>query len=321
MAKGFFSQGVCLLTDGKTTIDDVKSALQNKQFEIVKQTAPQKDWQFGGPAVLIPFRPEVNGYAAADVENRLWPDTMGDPKKDPTTFGAWGMGYFGPFAFPGGLARASQHAWAWEPGRSIAQKHAGFVRIRLSYVFGAPDNAPILPQDNDPLGELLFLGRLVLALLEAPGVLCYFNPNGEVLRDRSSFREVWIKCQEQEKLPLPLWMNIRFFSLDDTFGFMDSVGNSQLDVPDVEAIFPKAKYDPAEIDYYLRNVTHYLLDLDREIQTGETIDGPGESDLSWTTEILEQGTIDPPRPVLRLCPKASQKAVRGALAAVGRSRN
>ncbi len=119
-------------------------------------------------------------------------------------------------------------------------------------------------------------------------------------------------------MPLPLWTNIRFFNLSEKLGFMDSVGNGQLEMRDVEAIFPTARYDPRDIDNYLRNVTHYMLGLDREMKTGETIDGPGESDLSWTMEVLDRGVVEPPRQVLRLYPKASGKAVREALSAAGR---
>src|SRR5690348_15974969 len=114
-------------------------------------------------------------------------------------------------------------------------------------------------------------------------------------------------------MPLPLWMNIRFFNLSDALGFMDTVGNGQLEIRDVEAVFPSAEYDPRDIDYYLRNVTHYLLGLGHEIQSGDEIDGPGESNLSWTTEALDQGVVEPPRRVLRLYPKASTKAVQTAL--------
>src|SRR5262245_53444375 len=89
---------------------------------------------------------------------------------------------------------------------------------------------------------------------------------------------------------------------NEKVAFMDSVGNSQLDLPDVESIFPLDKYDPGTIDYYLRNVTHYLLDSGGQIKTGVAIDGPCESNLSWTTESLEDALLSPPRPVLRLYP-------------------
>jgi Domain of unknown function (DUF4261) len=318
MAKGLFSQGVCLLTDGQTTIKDLKAALEEKDFEIVKQVPAHKDWQFGGPTLVVSFLPEVNGYAAVDVVKEPWPDSMGDPKTDPTTFATWTMGQFGPFAFPGGLARAGEHSWVWEPGKTIAKGHRGFIRIRMSYGFGARDDDPILPADYDPLAEMMFLSRAVLAVFKAPGVICYFNPNGEVLRDRASFRELWTGCKKEEKIPLQLWMNVRYFSVNDKFSLMDTVGNGQLELRDVEAVFPEAKYDPGDIDYYLRNVTHYLLGLDRELKTGEEIDGPGESNLSWTTEVLKDGASPPPRRVLRLYPKANRKEIQ-ALAKGGGS--
>ncbi len=50
MAKGFFTQGVSLLTNGQTTIADVKSALRQQGFDIVKETSAQESWAFGGPA-------------------------------------------------------------------------------------------------------------------------------------------------------------------------------------------------------------------------------------------------------------------------------
>ncbi len=317
MAKGFFTQSACLLTNGQTTLENVQSALHQQGFHIVKETPAQENWQFGGPTLVVAFLPDVNGYAAVDVVHQTWPDTMGDPKSDSMTFVAWSTGHFGPFAYPGNLARAQQHAWTWQPGRTIPESHRGFIRIRTSYVFGGKEDAPVFPKDYDPVAEMMFLTRAVMALLKVPGVICYFNPNGEVLRDDPSFQEVWDACNEQQKLPLPLWMNVRFFNLTEKLGFMDTVGNRQLEIREVEAIFPKARYDPGNIDYYLRNVTHYLLDLDREIKTGEEIDGPGESNLSWTMEVLEQGVVEPPRQVLRLYPKANRKAVREALSTPG----
>ena len=318
MAKGFFTQGVSLLTNGQTTFDSVKAALLAQRFEIVKESPAQENWAFSGPTLVVAFRPNVNGYVVVDVVNHPWPDSMGDPKSDSMTFAAWSTGHFGPFAFPGSLARARQHAWAWQPAQTISEGHRGFIRIRTSYVFGAKKDAAVMPADYDPVAEMMYLSDAATALLKAPGVICYFNPNGEVLRDYASFRQVWDPCTEQQNLPLALWMNIRFFNLSEKLGFMDTVGNAQLEIRDVEAVFPPAEYDPGDIDYYVRNVTHYLLGLDRELQSGEEIDGPGESNLSWTMEVLDQGVIDPPRRVLRLYPKASAKAVRAALSPVGR---
>ena len=319
MPKGLTSQGVCLLTNGRATIDDIKLALQRQGFEIAKEMPPSDSWCFGGHAVLVPFLPESNGYAEVDIVNRPWPDTMGDPKTDFMTFGAWSMGHFGPFAYPGGLSRAGQQSWIWEGGRGASSEHRGFIRIRMSYVFGAEKNARCLPEHYDPLAELRFLSRAVLALFGAPGVICYFNPNGEVLCDQATFSGFWEQGKELRQFPLMLWINVRMYSLDETLIFMDTVGNSQLDVRDVEAIFPRAQYEAADVATHLRNVTYYLLESKAEIRTGEAIDGPGESDLSWTTEVVDKGTVTPPRGVLRVYPKSDRDAVREALARESRS--
>lgn len=90
-------------------------------------------------------------------------------------------------------------------------------------------------------------------------------------------------------------------------------------VQDVEAVVPIDSYEPGEIDYYLRNVTHYLTGLDRPLESGAEIDGPGESNLTWITETLKDGTVEPPRRVLRLSPKADQKQIQNALSGVGKS--
>lgn len=316
MAKGLFSQSVCLLTDGQATLFDVKASLQRHDFEIVKALRPRSEWQFGGAALVIAYRPEVNGVAIVDLVNRPWPDTMGNPESDTTTFGAWSMGHFGPWAFPNGLQRASQHAWSWAEGRSIENAHAGFIRIRLRYAT-AGDDAPLLPANYDPVDELSFLSRVVLAAGAVAGVLCYFNPNGEVLRDHGGFSRVWQDCASAELIPLTLWTNVRLFKLTDKLVLMDTVGNSQLDRMDIEAIFAGDEYDPSTVDNYLRNVSLYLLHSNPEFETGQTIDGPGGTGSQWTIEVLDDGLVSPPRKILRLYPKRHAAAVADAVASVG----
>jgi len=316
MAKGLFSQGICALTNGQTTIDDVKAAVSAGGFEVVKDMPPQA---LSGPAVLVAYRREVNGAVVIDLMDRRWPDEMGDSKTDPMTFGAWAMGFFGPFAYPGGLKRAIQHARSWKGAAEIAPRHRGVIRMRTTYIGGLPKDAPCLPKDYKPIDELVFLNRMVVAIAAAPGVLCYFNPGGEVIRDLESFHSTLDACTKEHKLPLFLWTNVRRFGLSDAFGMIDTVGNSQFDRRDVEAIYPIKQYDPNRVGYYVRNVTHYLLDLTREIQTGEAIDGPDENALSWIAEACDKGLTSPPRRVLRLYPKADSARIQNALMAAGLS--
>jgi hypothetical protein len=60
----------------------------------------------------------------------------------------------------------------------------------MSYVFGSKKDALTLPEDYDPVAEMQFLSRAVMALLKAPGVICYFNPNGEQLL-AAKFKSPW----------------------------------------------------------------------------------------------------------------------------------
>ena len=60
------------------------------------------------------------------------------------------------------------------------------------------------------------------------------------------------RVREQDLVPMPLWMNVRFYNLNDEIGLMDTVGNGQLDISDVEAFFPKSEYDPNDVANYLR---------------------------------------------------------------------
>ena len=156
---------------------------------------------------------------------------------------------------------------------------------------------------------------MILATRGLPGVIGYFNPNGEVLRDLASFQSVFNECAAQRVLPLLLWSNIRLFNLSSEYGMMDTVGNRQFDVKDIEAVYPSKRYTPSEIDYYLRNVTQYLLDSKCEPRTGEPIDGPGENQLSWIVESRKQAIVSPPRSVIRLYPRNEKKAIDQAIKA------
>lgn len=313
MSKGLFTQGVCLLTDGTSMLSTMKDQLNRHGFAVIKEVAAGDVWQFGGESLVVSYRPDINGYVSIDFVNHVWPDAMGDPQTDTTTFGAWSMGHFGPSTYPMALRRAGQHAWSWDQAHEVAAAHKGFIRIRLSYAFGAKASAPVFPSGINSIDELKFINRIVLVLFEAPGVLCYFNPNGEVLCDKSRYSREVHECEEGNFLTLSLWSNVRFFNLSETLLFMDTIGNQQLDVMDIEAIFLSKDYEPAQVDYYLRNVTQYLIDARPNFKSGEKIDGPNETNLSWTLEVIESKLVAIPREVLRLYPTKDGDEVRRTL--------
>lgn len=309
MAKGIFSQTLCLLTDRVIPLEEIAAALPS--FTILGSPGGTQDWQISAPSLVLAYRPEVNGKVTVDFVDQRWPDAMGEEKSDKTTFSAWSMGYFGPFTYPNNLLRAGQHSWSWQPGRSIAQAHTGFIRIRSSYVFGGDPKAPVLPKDYQAVPELEFVTGIALALLEVPGTLCYFNPGGEVLRDKTGLQELLADFKELQMPPLPAWCNIRFFKLNEDWFVMDTIGNHQLDIPDLETIFRMADYQPAQIDNYLRDVSMYMLKGGADVlKDGDKIDGPGETDLSWQVTQPGDPISDPPRPLFQLTRTADQDAIQ-----------
>jgi len=177
--KGLYTQAAVLLTKGKIELDDVAAKLS--EFGEITKVDAQADWASGAAALRVPLRSEDNSYVLVDYVQEKWPDAMGDPNNDPVVFGAWSIGAFGPFAYPGSLERAQEQCWTWEDGPAVSGSHDGFIRLRSSYSLGAGDDDPILPDDYDAVDELTELTAMAQACLGIPNVLCYFNPNGETL--------------------------------------------------------------------------------------------------------------------------------------------
>jgi len=298
MPKGFFTQGLCILLEKAVPIEQIEAALAD--FEIMGRTEADDTWAFRGDSVTLAYRMESKGVVLVDVVDERWPDQMGDPKKEPMIFGAWSMGHFGPFAYPGGLERASGQCWHWDEGPATAERHQAFIRIRSTYVIGAEDDTPVMPEDYAAFPELEFLTQVAGALIRLSEALCYFNPNGEILMGQGGLAESIQFSQENDLPPLDVWTNVRVNALSEEWSAMDTVGSAQLDIPDSEAFFRVSKYEFGEVANFLRNVTLYLLNNGDVFQDGDTMDGPGE--VRWQVFHEEESVNDPPRNVLRWKP-------------------
>lgn len=308
MPRGMFTQCLCVLFKEPVTLDAVEAALA--KFTVRARHEAADHWALGGPAISLAFLPEVNGHAMVDLVDHPWPDDMGDPQKETTIFGAWTMGQFGPMTSPGSLQRAMQQSWTWKEGRTVPGEHRAFARVRTSYVLGAGADAPVVPKDWDTAQELQFLTTVVEALLEVPGALCYFNPNGEVVRDLATLREQVEYAKSEGVLPIDVWSNVRVYPYDTDWVLMDTVGNGQLndsaggpsleDLRDIEAVFRTKQYDYAEVDNLMRDLSLHLHAKGDIIKEGDTIDGPGN--VPWRVTPADKSTAMPPRRVLRLVP-------------------
>jgi hypothetical protein len=298
MPKGFFTQSATVLLERPFDLGALERCL--KDFQIVRRAEPSNDPWMGAQGLVIGMRPEVNGHAIVDVVDQPWPDGMGDPNTDPALFGAWSMGFFGPFVFPEGLARARAMSFAWPEGRALSATHRAFVRIKTSYVLGAGDDVKVIPADYDAISELDFVTELVRSVLELPEAIAYFNPNGEVLLSRERLAETLEWADDHDVVPQQAWANVRLFKLDDEWTMMDTVGMEQMDIDDHEACFLTGKYAPGEVDAFLRTAADYVLQEGPVIEDGNTMDGPGN--VRWSARSVEDSLAPRPRQVLRWTP-------------------
>ncbi len=314
--KGQITACACVLFERAVAFSQFERVLA-KDYEIAKTVEePATEWMFAGPTLVIPYRPDVGGYALVDLVDRRWPDTMGEaaqeatptsePPKEPMLLAAWTSGQFGPFTQVQSLKRATEQSWAWEPGKAVIENHTSFARVRISYALGGVEGAPLMPTDYDPTAELQFVTGLVVKLMNLPQTLCYFNPNGEVLRGRAETKDTIKYAAEDDLPPIELWANVRAFTLAEGVLLMDTVGHSQFDAPgrpafpDFEAIFAKGTRNPQEVGEFFRNLALYLVSNGPDtIKDGDTIDGPGGS---WHVLARKAGLMMPPRPTLRMHP-------------------
>lgn len=282
-------------------LETLREALAD--FGIVGQQEPENGAE--PTNLVLPFRPEVEGHVLITTSDEPWPDAMGDPTDEPDLFVAWSLGQFGPLAFPGCLQRAVEQTWEWEDGREAAPQHTAHLRILVSYVLVGDDEitnseAPLVPVDYDAIEELHFLTKVVTRLLELPQAICYFNPGGELLRDAEGLREGLNFAWAHDLPPLDMWTNIRLFRATDEWSLMDTIGNGQLDIPDLEAIFRSDDYEPTDVHLFLRNASLFLLNAEEELEDGDTADGPGG--IAWIAMECDDGLSDPPRPTIRWVP-------------------
>ena len=128
-------------------------------------------------------------------------------------------------------------------------------------------------------------------------MICYFNPQGEVLRDAKLFEEADDLYYDNDLPALELWCNVRLFRVNEEWTMMDTVGNSQLGVPDLEEA-----YSPSEVDELLRLAT--MCFLENPDFDGESMQD--ENGTTWKMTHCPDSICDPPRQVVRLVPDDSR---------------
>jgi len=301
MPRGLWTQAITVLTRSAPTLDALRERLADREPKL-RETDSPNGWMGAPQGLLVPYRPEVNGWIELDVVPSPYPDPMGDPKNDADLFGAWTMGSFGPGAFPGNLNRAVRHCVACpDAAEAAAAEHAAFVRARIAYVYGAGEDAVLEPEDRDPVDELWTLADVASTLLEDDDALAWFHPGGEVILDPPSLAAALKNAIRHRVPPLDVFAHVRIFRIGDVEGWavMDTVGTTLFGLPDNEACVPQDR-DPNEVASWLRQIQLYLLESGPVIEVGHTVDGPGGD---WRALTVAEGLIEPPRPTLRWAPE------------------
>jgi hypothetical protein len=250
--------------------------------------------------LVIDLCADGRGSLLVDVLPSPWPDHFGRPEEDLKLFGALVTGQFGPFVFPENLERALAMGRASDRGLGdVRERHRALLRLRASWVLGAPEGSPIVPEDYDPLAELRFLSEIASNLLELPGALCYFNPNGEVVATLQELEEALDHADQHHTPPLALWVSLRPVQVAELQGWavVDTLGLWQLDLPDHEAFFRQDAYELGEVAVFLHQAVEKSLQHGQPFQDGEVAVGPGKQ--RWRALVDRVAVVPMPRPVVR----------------------
>lgn len=303
MPIGFFVQGVAVLFEQAPFDPDLQAVLAPLGAfarEGTVQNLHATSW-------AIPFRPEANGFVLVDVLPRAWPDSMGNQETDTATFLAWGVGAFGPGAWPGGLARASKGSPEKELA-AVVERHLGVVRVRVTYALGRAesDQDPLFPEDRDAVAELKAVLKVAEAVLKLPGARAFYNPNAEVITTPASFARS-VAAASGKHLPWPLIVAVRSLALSeprgawlfDTLGLRSQFDQSRRPLLDHELVLPEGG-DPKAAERLLQGLAATAITRGNDWQPGEEVDGPDGA--PWSAERHPEALAVPPRPVWRWAP-------------------
>lgn len=288
----FLQTGVVLFAR-PPSLSDVEAGLAGVPIARRRERDGNSGYWFGGEGMLlVETDTGRNGAIAVELFHRAWPDSMGSPETDAELFGAWAMRQFGLTNFPYGLARANAE------GTTARSDHAAFVRLNLSYVFGAGDDALVCPEDRDVGAELRAVADLARRLLDVPGAVGWFAPNGEVWLPLPEAREKLTR-QAAGELLVDLWVTTRAYPAGKHL-LVETVGVAAMSPHMAEAYDHQVVVLP-DLGIDGDVVSRFVLELSGAVRGGskvvpsEPVLGPGGR---WSASLVSTDN-PPPREVVR----------------------
>lgn len=278
MTEAACTQAIALLTRRPLELAEVTQQLTSSGFVChqAEGTAPD-----GSPQLQIRGTFQGNGdEIVVDVLADRWPETLLTPA-------AWG-----PCTTSDSLARAVQHSPCWEEAAQKVEQHQGVVLLR--FFEGAT-----LPQSRDEhVLRFLALLKLAIALSALPEVSVYFCPGGEVLLPLEFVGDVLHTSQMVGMPPFDLLANLRLSWLDERWIIFETIGNQQIDLPDLEVYADSQGKDLNEIASWLRRWSWQHFQPALALQEGTIVEGP--SGAKFQVVLANDPLLPPRRSVVRL---------------------
>lgn len=323
MAEYLFTQGVSVLFTNPVPLEEVCKKIDVFFGRCVDEPPCENGALY---VIEVPEEDDASedierpAYLIVVASEQPWPDELGDPEAEPEAFQDWSLGLYGPLAFPGCFQRAVERSWIVPEVSAQASQHKAHVRLLVGYPLiphvDDPtkneradeddlemilDTRDIIEEQYDPAEELSALARAISTVLEIPSSIAYFNPGGEVLKDSDSLRTLLNEAWVNDSVPIKAWMNVRLFEIEDDWTLMDTVGNGQVEIPDLEAVFKTDRYGSGDVEAMLRHWTQKMIeDVESDLTEGDVVDGP--DGIKWTVMECHDGLADPPRQTIRLVP-------------------
>ncbi len=286
----FLQTGVVLF-ERAVSLDELESCLRHlSPRQRIEKSSDAPYWLAGEGCLMFESDSGSNGGVAVELFHRPWPDSMGSPETDPELFMAWSMRQFGLATFPFGLARAGAQ------GAAPSSEHVAFVKLSLSYIFGADEDALVSPEDRDVHAELTRLAALAAEVLALSGAVAWFAPNGEVLTEPDVAREKLLQQASGQHVP-DLWVSTRAYSSGKHW-LVETVGVGTLGAKstpyDHQVLLPDLGLDGDVVIHFVQELSGAARFGSDHVPT-EPVLGPGGR---WSPR-LAQSDNPPPREVVR----------------------
>jgi hypothetical protein len=193
-------------------------------------------------------------------------------------------------ADPWCLKRAMEQRRGQREAVAAAERHRQYVLLRV----------PLQPGGNS-VGSFEILLDLARDFLVAIRGAVFFNPRAEVICNEPELAQIRDRYRAEGLPPMELLVNARTFVLPGGWGLADSVGLSQLELPDQEVAFNEPQLAKGEALEFVRNLAKHLITHRTPICNGDTAGGP--KGTLWEAMILGQASIAPHRKIIRWLPE------------------